>query len=279
MPDLLNRVRSAHKKIAQLSAQGLCLFDVWLERKQATLTKRQTHYWRLRTRQGTLSNGAKTQYVSSADLKAVRAAIARGRKITELKRDIKNTVRRIAALIKRAETRGIVVRNVLGDPDSSVEYYTPPLYIDMVRQVLGTIDLDPASNKVAQSWIQATSYYTKENDGLTQPWSGNLYINPPYGSPEVRLMAQQFFEKAIAEYQAENITSAILLLNRTEAGWYKDLQRQLSAICEVVKRINFIDQDGIPQSSPRYYSDFLYLGKDPDKFKEVFNSIGEIRIY
>jgi hypothetical protein len=265
----------------------LCLFDVWLERKQATLANRQTQYWRLRTRHLTLPNGAKTQYVSSADLKAVRAAIreasalwaiARGRKITELKRDIKNTERRIAALIKRAQTRGILIRNVLGDPDSSVDYYTPPEYIDLVRQVLGTIDLDPASNDVAQSWIRAEVYYTKQDDGLTQPWYGNLYINPPYGSPEVRLMAQRFFEKAIACYKSGTIKAAILLLNRTEAGWYKALQQKVTAVCEVTKRISFIDENGIPQQSPRYYSDFLYLGQEREKFREVFNRIGEVKI-
>jgi hypothetical protein len=39
-----------------------------------------------------------------------------------------------------------------------------------------------------------------------------------YGSPEVRLFAEKFFEKAIAEYQIGNIEAAILLLNRTGAA-------------------------------------------------------------
>ena len=118
--------------------------------------------------------------MSAADLKEWRQTIARGRKIVELQRDIRDTQRRIDALMKRAEKRGIVVLNILGDPGASPEYYTPPIYIDMVRQVLGTIDLDPASNMIAQQWIQATRFYVQEDDGLSQPWTGRLYLNPPY---------------------------------------------------------------------------------------------------
>ena len=67
----------------------------------------------------------------------------------------------------------------------------------MAREVLGGIDLDPASNDYAQTSIKAKTYYTKQKDGLKEPWFGRIWCNPPYGSPEVRLLARTFLENAI----------------------------------------------------------------------------------
>lgn len=168
--------------------------------------------------------------------------------------------------------------NPLGDPSASPEYYTPPLYIELVRQVLGRIDLDPASNPIAQQWIQADCFYTQDMDGLTQPWRGAVYLNPPYESPQTRLAWRVFFEKAIQEYQAGTISTCILLLNRSESPWYKERQQQVTAVCEVSRRIAFIGPDGTPQKAPRYYNDFLYLGREPERFEQVFCEIGTVDV-
>lgn len=158
------------------------------------------------------------------------------------------------------------------------EWYTPSEYIEMARQVMGTIDLDPASNELAQSWIKATKYFTKDDDGLRQDWWLNdtpvsVWCNPPYGRT-----VEDWLELALMGYQDGNIKSAILLLNRTGAAWYKKRVKEVTAICEVHKRIAFLDEDGNRQDSPRYYNDFLYLGEDVDKFIEVFSVIGDVRV-
>jgi hypothetical protein len=67
----------------------------------------------------------------------------------------------------------------------------------MAREVLGGIDLDPASNDYAQTSIKAKTYYSKQEDELKEPWFGRIWCNPPYGSPEVRLLARTFLENAI----------------------------------------------------------------------------------
>lgn len=53
----------------------------------------------------------------------------------------------------------------------SQEWYTPPKYVELVRAVLGEIDLDPATDAIPQRWIKARRFYTKEDDGLAQQWS------------------------------------------------------------------------------------------------------------
>ena len=159
-------------------------------------------------------------------------------------------------------------KNLMGDAKAPVEWYTPQEYIEMARAVLGEIDLDPATNSLAQKWIKASSYFTKDDDGLAQQWYGRVWCNPPYGR-----RVNQWLEKAIDSYETGEIEAVILLLNRTGAAWYSKLKKRVSAVCEVQRRIAFIDEKGQQQKSPRYYNDFLYLGRDVKTFKRVFGKL------
>jgi hypothetical protein len=49
-----------------------------------------------------------------------------------------------------------------------IEWHTPPEYLERVRAVLGGIDLDPASSKVAQKSVRAKRYFTKVEDALNR---------------------------------------------------------------------------------------------------------------
>jgi hypothetical protein len=179
-------------------------------------------------------------------------------------------IARLESRIKELEAKLIKPVKV---STTTVEWYTPAPYIVMAREVLGSIDLDPASNALAQSWIQAEKIYTKEDNGLEQKWAYNVFCNPPYGRS-----VEEWLNKAIDGYQWGDISACIMLLNRTGAAWYKKRKREVTAICEVDRRIAFLDESGKLQSSPRYYNDFIYLGKRPDKFESVFSAIGDVRI-
>jgi hypothetical protein len=90
---------------------------------------------------------------------------------------------------------------------------------------------------------------------------------------------EEWLCQILGGYQDDKlIKSAVILLNRTGAAWYKSIIKEFAAICEVHKRIAFIDENGQRQSSPRYYNDFLYLGKDVEKFVEVFSAIGDVTV-
>ena len=77
------------------------------------------------------------------------------------------------------------------------EWFTPAEHVDLVRQVLGEIDLDPASHRVAQKTIQAKSFFTSAQNGLAKEWGGRVWLNPPYAQPAIG----HFVEKLVSEVE------------------------------------------------------------------------------
>lgn len=161
------------------------------------------------------------------------------------------------------------------------ENYTPPYIIRAVRDVLGKIDLDPASSAVAQRVVLATVYLTKANDSLRPqvPWLGRVWLNPPFSSPA------PFTNKLIEEYEARRTKAAILLVNNgTETQWGQALLSRPYPVCFVGahaggrSRIDFWQKEpDEPRTGNRYAQMIFYLGKEPEKFREVFSQFGVIR--
>jgi len=65
-------------------------------------------------------------------------------------------------------------------------WLTPPEIIDKVVDVFQEIDLDPCGS--ARGWVSAKQTYTGPRawggdgrDGLSEPWTGRIFVNPPYG--------------------------------------------------------------------------------------------------
>lgn len=60
---------------------------------------------------------------------------------------------------------------------ASDDWYTP-------REIFAaldlTFDLDPCSPGPGH-WVPARTIYTKQVDGLRQPWRGLVFMNPPFG--------------------------------------------------------------------------------------------------
>jgi ParB family chromosome partitioning protein len=149
------------------------------------------------------------------------------------------------------------------------EWYTPPEYIDLARQVLGDIDLDPASCEFAQQTVKARNYYTKEDSGLTKPWHGRIWLNPPFSQP----LMTQFVDKLLTERNARRVKAAILLShNYTDTGWFQKAAKLCQAVCFTRGRINFIGSENeAPEGTPASGQSFTYFGPDTGKFFDVFS--------
>lgn len=150
----------------------------------------------------------------------------------------------------------------------SHEWYTPAIYIEAARRVLGTIDLDPASSVEANQTVKATTYYTQQNDGLVQEWKGAVWLNPPYKG-----LSASFIEKLLEQIKKGNVTEAIVLLNAnsTETKWFSPLWNYI--LCFTDHRINFIGQSS---TTSTHGSVFIYIGPQERKFYEEFKQFGYV---
>lgn len=95
----------------------------------------------------------------------------------------------------------------------SVEHYTPPAVIEAARVVLGGIELDPASSPLAQTHVKAERFFTKEDDGLAQPWKArSVFLNPP-GCPKkyTPSLAPRFWEKLDSAWGKNEVEAAIFV--------------------------------------------------------------------
>jgi hypothetical protein len=161
-------------------------------------------------------------------------------------------------------------QNALRAFSGNNEYYTPALYIEAAREVMGEIDLDPASCALAQETVRAERYFTEEDDGLTKRWDGRLWMNPPYAAG----LIDKFARKLVAEVESGHVTAGIVLAdNRTDAGWFYTMAVACERICFTRGRINFYNAS-TASSSPANGSAFFYFGDDPDTFEEVFAQFG-----
>lgn len=61
------------------------------------------------------------------------------------------------------------------------EWLTPP----HVLSALGKFDLDPCACDEPRPWPTADRHFVRADNGLALPWSGRVFLNPPYGGPSI----------------------------------------------------------------------------------------------
>lgn len=114
--------------------------------------------------------------------------------------------------------------------ENSQEWFTPPHII----KTLGIFDLDPCAP--SQDFYTATRCYTKEMDGLSLPWSGRVWLNPPYKNP----LIGKFIDRMIAHGDG-----VALIFNRMDTAlWHDKIFPSATAMLIIRGRIRFFRPDG-----------------------------------
>jgi hypothetical protein len=82
--------------------------------------------------------------------------------------------------------------------------------------LLEGIDLDVASSKVANKYVEAKEFFTPSDDGLNaQQWYGSVYLFPPSGT--------YFWERKTQRWKMTRSTSPTL--TSSHAVWFRKLYR------------------------------------------------------
>lgn len=150
------------------------------------------------------------------------------------------------------------------------EWYTPAEYIEAAREVMGRIDLDPASSDIANQTIRAVTYYTAEDDGLSHHWRGNVWMNPPYAGE----LIGKFASKLIYHVTECDVRQAIILVNNaTETTWFQEMIDEATAVVFPRSRVRFWKPDGT-LGAPLQGQAIIYIGQHADAFLSEFSRFG-----
>jgi hypothetical protein len=176
----------------------------------------------------------------------------------------------------------------------SPDWYTPTELVVAARNVMGGIDLDPASDAEANARHNIRRIYTVDDDGLQQRWFGRVLVNPPGG------LVAAFWNKTLAEYLAGHCEQVIWIGYSLEQ--LQTLQQCGPSFipvdyptCFTAKRIAFVEnktkraariakliaqgKKPTEATSPSHSNYISYLGPNVRAFvKEFYPSYGKVRL-
>ena len=112
-------------------------------------------------------------------------------------------------------------------------WLTPPHIID----ALGPFDLDPCGHPMSAT---ATTLICLPRDGLSEPWAGRVWLNPPYGASTWAWLARL----------ADHGDGIALIFARTEtAGFVEQVWGKADAVLFLHGRLTFLDEFGVRAST------------------------------
>lgn len=156
-------------------------------------------------------------------------------------------------------------REITGD-----DFYTNPLVIKAAVHAMGGIDLDPASHAVANREVKAKRFYTIADDGLSKPWSGRVWLNPPFSQ------WSRWVPKILAEWGSGRIESmcALSAMRTVTAHYFGPLMLAADAWCVIRGRIRF--WGGVAGDAPDDGHGVFYFGGDRERFRVAFSELGAV---
>lgn len=161
---------------------------------------------------------------------------------------------------------------LINQTSEKFEYFTPPAIIEAARQVMGWIDLDPASSEKANKIIKAGKIYTIEDDGLSHQWFGNIWLNHPFGRGLNDKWIKYLFNEA---YRGRIYQFCCITYACTSEKWFQPLLQFYQ--CFLYPRTNYHLPDGTIKKGVTKGSVVTYYGPNIRKFKDIFSNFGTVK--
>tara|TARA_R100000008_G_C3550489_1_gene150123 strand:- start:474 stop:1052 length:579 start_codon:yes stop_codon:yes gene_type:complete len=164
-------------------------------------------------------------------------------------------------------------------PLAQTDFISPPDVIGVTTSFFnGEIGLDPATSLVANNLVSASKFFTKEDNGLTQPWkSQSVYLYPPRDllsddeqprDPYLFKKRKRFqrsaqriwLETCLEKYRKNEFEEAIVFLTSSEVALLTTQKIGLDlplCICKERPEL-FIDEPGMPPLGRTRCFGFIY---------------------
>lgn len=159
--------------------------------------------------------------------------------------------------------------------NSRDQWYTPAVYIESARRVMGSIDFDPFSNFDANKTVRAGIYYDEGVDAFSTEWHAvhTVWMNPPYSRGNSDAAVDAF----LAAKESCKFSRAVVLMNNsTDSCWWHKLISEADAVCFTKGRIAFEKKDGKKASGNTRGQCFFYFGENAREFADEFSSYGTV---
>jgi hypothetical protein len=166
-------------------------------------------------------------------------------------------------------------------------WMSPTEIVEASRELMGGIELDPASDEEANRRVQADRYLRDMSEHPDLDWGVNksVFLNPPGG----RGLPKAFWNKLHAEWRRERTDQAIYIAFSLE-----QLQQNQSMldfpVCFPNKRLKYVPREG-KAASPTHASAIVYLpprAGDSEhrfvsklavqKFEDIFSKFGKVKL-
>lgn len=183
----------------------------------------------------------------------------------------------VSKVTKSKPSRGsradVSPHQLINQDSGRTDYFTPVEIINAARQVMGGIDLDPASCAEANRIVNAVKFYTAKNNGLTQPWAGRVWMNHPFS----RSGNKAWVNKLVQDYESGRVTEACCITYAsTSESWFQPLLRRPQ--CFLARRLHYVLPSGTTLRATTKGSVITYFGQNVEAFAAAFRNMGVIKI-
>jgi hypothetical protein len=129
------------------------------------------------------------------------------------------------------------------------------------------VSLDPCSNSTSIVVASLRWDGSEGQNGLTKPWEGRVFVNPPYGRE-----ITDWIEKIQCEVSARDCEVLVLVPARTDTRWWHLAMKDCRAVCFLKGRLKFV---GAPHVAP-FPSAVVYWGRRTGQFWLKFRETGVV---